>query len=110
MTGHLTKIQSPINKSYFETIEYVKVPGFWSGITNVHQLQHALASISDKVISQDWAGIDQRDFNQDFDMSLLYSSEDPRGKRQLRTGMQLWWPLAFHERSHVGGMLANMGI
>ena len=30
MTGHLKKLQSPISKSYFETIEYVKVPAFWS--------------------------------------------------------------------------------
>ena len=26
MTGHLQKLQSPISKSYFDQIEYVKVP------------------------------------------------------------------------------------
>ena len=80
MTGHLTKIQSPINKSYFENLEYVKVPGFWSSIMNVHQLQHALAGISEKTLSKDgWTDMDPREFppelNQDFDTSLLYPPE-----------------------------------
>ena len=43
---------------------------------NVHQLQQALASISDKTLSQDgWTDMDPRDslpeLNQTFDMSLL---------------------------------------
>ena len=48
MTGHLQKLQSPISKSYFENIEYAKIPAFWSGILNPFQLQHALASVSEK--------------------------------------------------------------
>ena len=51
MTGHLQKLQSPISKSYFEQIEYVKVPAFWSGILNPYQLQHALKSVSEKWIN-----------------------------------------------------------
>ena len=46
MTGHLQKLQSPISKSYFDNIEYVKVPAFWSGIMNPNQRQHALASVT----------------------------------------------------------------
>ena len=41
MTGHLTKIQSSINRSYCDKIDYVKTPAFWYSLTNVHQLQHA---------------------------------------------------------------------
>ena len=52
MTGHLQKLQSPISKSYFDSIEYVKVPAFWSGIMNPHQLQHALASVSEKWVNR----------------------------------------------------------
>ena len=81
MTGHLTKIQSPIGCSYFEKIEYAKVPAFWTDIMNVHQLQHALASVSDKVLSQDGrTDMDLRGFppelNQPFDMSLLETNEN----------------------------------
>ena len=36
MTGHLTKLQSPFTKGYFEKMEYVKVPAFWSNVMNVH--------------------------------------------------------------------------
>ena len=76
MTGHLTKIQSPINRSYFDKIEYGKIPSFWYSLMNVHQLQHALGSISDKTLDQDgWSQTDPRDFpselNQTFDRSLL---------------------------------------
>ena len=79
MTGRLTKLQSLMTNGYFDKIDYVKVPGFWSSIMNVHQLQHALASVSDKRVSQDWADIDQHDFpselNQNFDTSLLFPPE-----------------------------------
>ena len=79
MAGHLTKIHSPINWSYFEKIDHVKVPAFWYRIMNVHQLQHALASVSDKMLSQDgWTDMDPHDFSpelgQTFDTSLLESS------------------------------------
>ena len=60
MTGHLQKLQSPISKSYFEQIEYVKVPAFWSGILNPYQLQHALASVSEKWINRNWSSADAR--------------------------------------------------
>ena len=45
MTGHLTRLQSPISKSYFAEIDYVRVPAFWSSILNPPQ--HALASVSE---------------------------------------------------------------
>ena len=79
MTGHLTRLQSPNSKPYFEKIEYVKVPAFWSRIITAHQLQHALASVSDKMVSQDWVNSDPKDFpselNQTFDTSLLTPTE-----------------------------------
>ena len=31
-TGRLTKIQSPINRFYFDKLEYVKVPAVWPNI------------------------------------------------------------------------------
>ena len=74
MTGHLT-----ITKGYFDKIDYVKVPGFWSSIMNVHQLQHAFASVSDEIVSMDWMDRDLRDFpselNQNIDSSLLFPPE-----------------------------------
>ena len=47
---------------------------------NAHQLQHALASVSDKALSKDgWTDMDQRDLppelNQTLDMSLLEPPE-----------------------------------
>ena len=45
VTGHLQNLKSPISKSYFDQIEYVKVPAFWSTILNAYQLQHALAGV-----------------------------------------------------------------
>ena len=56
MTGHLKTFQSPINRGHFDDIQCVKVPAFWSTLLNPSQLQHGLASISEKEISQDgWA-------------------------------------------------------
>ena len=79
MTGHLTRLQSPISKSYFAEIKYVRAPAFWAGILNPHQLQHTLASVSDKTVNQDFASSDPRDFpselNQTFDTSLLTPNE-----------------------------------
>ena len=79
MTGQLKKLQSPISKSYFEMIDYVKVPAFWSSIMNPHQLQHALASISEECVNRDWSEADPRDFpselNQPFDTSRLNPPE-----------------------------------
>ena len=84
MTGHLQKLQSPISRSYFDNIEYVKVPAFWSGILNPNQLQHALASVSEKWVNRNWSGSYFRDFpselNQPFDTSLLSPREPiPQG-------------------------------
>ena len=62
MTGHLQKLQSPISKSYFDTIEYVKVPAIWSSIMNQHQLQCALASVSEKWVNRNWSDSDHREF------------------------------------------------
>ena len=54
--GHLTKIQSVINRGYFDDIQYVEVPASWCKFMNASQLQHGLASVSEKEISQDgWA-------------------------------------------------------
>ena len=53
VTGHAKTIQSPISRSYFDDITYVKVPPLWSTLINPSQLQHGLASISDKEISAD---------------------------------------------------------
>ena len=79
MTGHLQRLQSPISKSYFENIECVKVAAFWSGILNPHQLQHALASVSEKCVNRNWSTSDPKDFppelNQQFDTSLLSPPE-----------------------------------
>ena len=79
MTGHLKKLQSPISKSYFDTIDYVKVPASWSSIMSQHQLQHALASVSEKWVNRDWSDSDHREFpselNQPFDTSLLNPPE-----------------------------------
>ena len=79
MTGHLQKLQSLISKSYFDNIEYVRIPAFWSGIVNPHQLQHALASVSEKWVNRNWSASDPRDFpselNQPFDTSLLSPPE-----------------------------------
>ena len=79
MTGHLQELQSPISKSYFENIEYVKIPAFWSGILNPYQLQHALASVSEKWVNRNWSNADARDFppglNQPIDTSLLNPPE-----------------------------------
>ena len=56
VTVHLKTIQSPINHGYFDVIQYVKVPAFWSTLLNPAQLQHGNASISDKEVNQDgWA-------------------------------------------------------
>ena len=41
ITGHLKTIQTTINKSYFDDIEYVKIPAFWSHLMDPVQLQHA---------------------------------------------------------------------
>ena len=76
MTGHLKTLQSPISRGYLDDITYVKVPIFWSGLIN-SQLQHGLASVSDKEISQDgWAHyVDNVTMPQEiletFDVSLL---------------------------------------
>ena len=53
VTGHFKTIQSPSNRSNFDEIQYIKVPTFWSTIVNPSQLQLALASVSEKEISQD---------------------------------------------------------
>ena len=79
MTGHLKNLRSPISKSYLENIEYVKVPAFRTSIMIPRQLQHALASVSEKWINRDWSATDPRDFppelNQDFETSLLNPSD-----------------------------------
>ena len=66
-------------KSYFENIEYVKVPAFWAGILNPYQLQHALASVSERWVNKNWSSADARDFppepNQTFDTALLNPPE-----------------------------------
>ena len=96
MTGHLQKLQSPISKSYFDNIEYVKVPAFWSGILNPHQLQHALASVSEKWVNRNWSSADARDFppelNQQFDTSLLNPPElIPEGSGSSMFKDNLMW-------------------
>ena len=79
MTGHLQKLQSPTSKSYFEQIDYVKVPAFWSSILNLYQLQHALASVSERWVNRNWSSSDARDFppelNQKFGTALLSPPE-----------------------------------
>ena len=79
MTGHLQKLQSPISKSYFEQIEYVKVPAFWTEILNPFQLQHALASVSEKWVNRNWSRAEDKHFppelNQKFDTTLLSPPE-----------------------------------
>ena len=62
MTGHLQKLQCPISKSYFDQIEYVKVPAFWSSILNPFQLQHALASVSEKWVNRNWSRAEEKHF------------------------------------------------
>ena len=46
---------------------------------NPHQLQHALASVSEKWVNREWSTTDPRDFppelNQAFDASLLNPPE-----------------------------------
>ena len=52
MTGHLKTLQSPIQRSYFDEILHAKAPAFWSTLLNTAQLQHGLASVSDKELTQ----------------------------------------------------------
>ena len=81
MTGHLKTLQSPINRSYFDKIPYVKVPAFWSMLLSASQLQHGLASVSKKELTQDaWVRVE--DLNhippellKDFDRSQLEPSD-----------------------------------
>ena len=79
MTGHLQNLKSPISKPYFDQIEYVKVPAFWSAILNPYQLQHALAGVTEKWVNRVWSRSQEENFppelNQKFDTSLLNPPE-----------------------------------
>ena len=64
-----TKAAKPVNLrlaageiNAVEAHREIRVPAFWSSIFNPHQWQHALASMSDKTINQDFANSDPKDF------------------------------------------------
>ena len=78
MTGHLQNLKSPISKPYFDQIEYVKVPAFWSAILNPYQLQHALAGVIEKWVNRAWSRSLEKNFLQSSTRSLTPRSLTPR--------------------------------
>ena len=46
-------VKQPCRTTYFDETPYVKVPAFWGTLVNASQLQHGLASVSEKELTKD---------------------------------------------------------
>ena len=63
---------------YFDAVEYVKVPAFWSKLMDPAQFHHGLTSVSDQEASQDgWSRWT------DMPLTVGTAREDPGWKRLL---------------------------
>ena len=101
MTGHLRKLQSPISKSYFEAMEYVKVPAFWSSVINPHQLQHALASVSEKWVNRNWADADPGTFRLSSTSLSTLPFSTHQNVSQMEQQAQLQWSVMWSASSRL---------